>query len=291
MLIRSKMVKLTIRSSDSSPSLDTWDRKTIEIAKSCLYEMNRVAEIKFTTIPGSKLKEIFRDLPKSAPQLHALCISSLTAFSIHDDFLYDTENLQHVELINCKISWDSRFLTGLTRLTLQDSLKANSSIIQVLQALQRMPALTNLRLKDSIPNDAEGPYTYPVVDLPCLRVLSISSDVGAVTAILRNITFPRSATLNLTCKGNHSIQTDFSSFFFVLATKFLSTLVVRSLRVSYSPNTHNLKFYLWTTAPIQECFLTSQISGSQLQLVLKWFKPQPRTYMKAVTCAFDAMDL
>ena len=229
MLIRSKMVKLTIRSSDSSPSpsLDTWDRKTIEIAKSCLYEMNRVAEIKFTTIPGSKLKEIFWDLPKSAPQLHTLCISSLTAFSIHDDFLYDTENLRHVELINCKISWDSRLLTGLTRLTLQDSLKANSSIIQVLQALQRMPALTNLHLIDSIPNDAEGSFTYAVVDLPCLRVLNISSGVGAVTAVLRHITFPRSAILNVTCKGKQSIKINFSSFFFVLATKFLSTLVVQ----------------------------------------------------------------
>ena len=80
MLIRSKMVKLTIRSSDSSPSpsLDTWDRKTIEIAKSCLYEMNRVAEIKFTTIPGSKLKEIFRDLPKSVLNIFSVYGSHIT---------------------------------------------------------------------------------------------------------------------------------------------------------------------------------------------------------------------
>ena len=156
-----------------------------------------------------------------------------------------------------------------------------------------MPALTNLHLIDSIPNDAEGSYTYAVVDLPCLRVLNISSGVGAVTAVLRHITFPRSAILNLTCKGKQSIKIDFSSFFFVLATKFLSTLVVRSLRVSYSHYTDNftLKFYLWTTAPIQECFPTSQISGSQLQLVLKWPTPQPHSYVKAVNCAFDAMDL
>ena len=82
-----------------------------------------------------------------------------------------------------------------------------------------MPALTNLPLKDSIPIDAEGPFTYAVVDIPCLRVLntSSSSGIGAVTrtAVLpvRHITFPRSAILNLTCKENQSTQIDFSSFF------------------------------------------------------------------------------
>ena len=81
-----------------------------------------------------------------------------------------------------------------------------------------MPALTNLHLKDSIPNDAENlRCSSRVVDLPCLRVLNISSGIGAVTrtAVLpvRHITFPRSAILNLTCKENQSIQIDFSSFF------------------------------------------------------------------------------
>ena len=230
----------------------TSDPKTIETVRSCLYEMKRVEEIKFAGIPGSILEEIFRDFPKSAPQLHTLCIQPFSgpAFSIDDDFFYDTENLRRVELMNCKISWDSRLLTGLTRLNLQISLKANSSIIQVLQALQRMPELTNLDLKDSIPNDSAGLFTYPVVDLPCLRALNISSGAGALTAILRHITFPNTALLTLTCKGNRSIQVDFSSFFSVLAMKFLSALVIRSLslRVSNVEQTHGLEFCLWTTA-------------------------------------------
>ena len=116
------------------------------------------------------LIKFFWDLPKSAPQLHTFCIGRYssgrvgTAFSILEDFLYDTErpSLQRVELINCKISWDSRLLTDLTRLCLEDSLKTNSSIIQFLLALQRMPALTDLPLKDSIPDDSEGPSTHPV---------------------------------------------------------------------------------------------------------------------------------
>ena len=175
MLIRSKMAKLTIQFFPSETCT-----KTIETFRSCLYEMNRIEEMAidvsvliweviFWGLPG---------LPKSAPQLHTLSIRSRlprTEFSIHEDFFSDTGSLRHVELIDCQISWDSRLLTGLTRLILEHSLKANSSIIQFLHALQRMPASTDLHLIGSIPDDSEGSSTYPVVDLPCLWVLIIRS--------------------------------------------------------------------------------------------------------------------
>ena len=82
--------------------------------------MNRVEEIELLGIRELiVLEKILRDLPKSAPQLHTLCIqlfSGAECFSIDEDFLYDTERLQCVELTNCKISWDSQLLTGLTSL-------------------------------------------------------------------------------------------------------------------------------------------------------------------------------
>ena len=296
MLIRSKMAKLTIRLG-SSPSLETEAPKTIETVRSCLYEMNRVEEIELSGISGWILDEIFQDLPKSAPQLHTLYIrpyyTAGFGFLIHEDFLYDTEHLQRVELINCKISWESRLLTGLTHLTLQDSdsLEGNSSIIQLLHALQRMPALTELHLRGSILDNLEGPSTYVVVDLPCLQVLNISSDVGPLTAVLRHITFPSSATLKLTCKENQSTQVDFSNFFSVLATKFLSTLVIRSLSLRDSDacddEIHGLEFYLWTS----DCFPSSPYSRPQLLLVLTWPSSQPHNYVRVLTCAFNAMSL
>ena len=131
MLIRSKMAKLTIR---SGLFFESSNPENIETVRSCLYEMNRVKEIHLE-IPIMILGQIFQDLPKSAPQLHTLCIRNRWVcigieFSFDEDFLCDTERLQRVELINCKISWYSPLLTGLTRLTLQDSLKADSSIIQ-----------------------------------------------------------------------------------------------------------------------------------------------------------------
>ena len=303
MLKRSKMAKLTIR---SNLSLEASNPKTIETIRSCLNEMNRVEEINLTSIQALKLEEIFRDLPKSAPQLHTLCIgvggfsyySTGTGFSIPEDFLCDTDRLRRVELTKYKISWDSRLLTGLTRLTLEDSLNANSSITQFLHALQQMPALTDLHLKDSIPNDSNSPSTYPVVDLPCLRVLRISSVVGPLTTVLRHINFPHSAMLNLTCKENQSTQIDFSNFLSVLATKFLSSLVIRSLSLRVpddmvGPQTHGLEFYFWTTAFIQDCFppASSPISQAQLQLVLTWPTPQRDSHVKVLTCAFDAMSL
>jgi F-box-like len=290
MLIRSKTSKLTIRSSLSFAK--SKPETIIETLRSCLYEMKRVEEIELS-IPGSIWAKIFRDLPVqvSAPRLHTLCIRLyFDSFSIHEDFLYDTERLQRVELVNCKISWDSRLLTGITRLTLVNSLKANSSFIQVVHALQRMPALTHLDLKYSIPDDLEGPSTYSVVDLPRLRVLNISSGAGALTAFLRHISFPHRTILNLTCKENHSAETDFSKFISVLATKFLSTLVIRSLRLGVPVDIEfrGLEFYLWTTAPIQDCFSSPPISQSQLHLVLTWYSSQP---VEALTCAFDAMSL
>ena len=295
MLIRSKKATLTIRSDlfcNSNP-------KAFQLIRSCLYEMNRVGEIDIDMIPGLTLDTIFRDLPKAAPQLHTLRIDSPrfseNVFSIQEDFLYDTERLQRVELIRCKISWDSRLLSGLTRLTLEDSLKANSSIIQFLHALQRMPALTDLHLKNSIPDDSEVLSIYLVVDLPCLRVLNISSGVGPLTTVLHHITFPHSAILNLTCKENQSAQIDFSNFLSVLATKFLSSLVFRSLSLRVSDNTQapGLEFYLWTTSFIQDCFPSpsSLIFQSQIHLVLTWPPSHRHIHETALTCAFDAMNL
>ena len=85
-----------------------------------------------------------------------------------------------------------------------------------------MPALTNLRLIKSIPDDSElNSSTYPVVDLPCLRVLCISSYVGVVTTVLRHITIPHNAILNLTCRDKQYTQIDFSK---ILSVKILSSL-------------------------------------------------------------------
>ena len=293
-LIRSKMAKLTIGFdylySKSNPKL-------IEAARSC--EMDRVEELNLIVDP-ELWEEISLDLPRSAPQLHTLCIrSTRSTFTVlmDENIFHDTERLKRVELSNCRISWDSRLLTGLTCLSLEHwsspSSETNSSITQVLHALQRMPALTNLCLVNSIRDESEGPSTYPVVNLPCLQALRILSDVGVLTTFLRHITIPHSSILCLECRDKQYTQIDFSDFLSVLATKFLSSLVIRSLGLLILENreTNGLEFFISTTANNQDCSPSSVSSRPQVQLFLTWPLPHPHNHERALTCAFDAMSL
>ncbi|KAF8810887.1 hypothetical protein BYT27DRAFT_7185390 [Phlegmacium glaucopus] len=164
MLARSKMAKLTMR---VGLNPQTMSSRVLDPIKSCLSQMIRLEEINIFGVPEVTLKHLFQDIPKSAPQLNTLRVDNATvvptsllsthsAFTIPDDFISDTERLRCVQLKRCKISWDCRLLTDLTCLTLHHSSKdhSNSSIIPFLHALQRMPALTDLDLEDSIPHDS-----------------------------------------------------------------------------------------------------------------------------------------
>ena len=75
--------------------------------------------------------------------------------------------------------------------------------------------------------------THPFVDLLCLRVLHISSGVGALTTVRRHITFPPSVILDLSCEENQSTQIESSNFLSVSTTKFLSSLVIQQLSLHY----------------------------------------------------------
>ncbi|KAF8806752.1 hypothetical protein BYT27DRAFT_7190405 [Phlegmacium glaucopus] len=303
MLARSKMAKLAIQVDLTYQSTNP---KVLDPIRLCLSQMTRLEEIHVFGALGSTLQQLFQDIPKSAPQLHTLRINNASpptgpAFTIQEDFLSDAERLRCVHLTKCKIGWDSRLLTGLTRLTLHDSLKdhSSSSILQFLHALQRMPALTDLDLEDSIPHDSGELSTYPVADLPCLRVLRMSLGVGPMTAALRHITFPSEAELTLICKETQSDQFDFSPFLSVLAAKFLPSLVIRSLSLQNldATATHNgLRFKVWSTTTIHDFFRYSHRPGPpRLELVLTWPAPplphSLQTYAKALTATFDAMDL
>ena len=98
--------------------------------------------------------------------------------------------------------------------------------------------------------------------------------------------------MSLTCKENQSTEIDFSNFLSVLASKFLSSLIFRSLslrgfEIIDNTVTHGLEFYFWTIAKIRNSF--SEISQSQLQLVLTWPPSPQHRHVKALTSSFDAM--
>ena len=287
------MAKLTVRVDAAYQSANC---RAFGPIKSCLSQTIRLGEINISMAPRSTLEKLLQDLPKSAPQLHTLritCHLSEPPYMIDEDFLRDTARLRCVNLVNCKISWDSRLLTGLTRLTLHGSLKKddeNSSIVQFFHALERMPALTNLDLEDAIPHNS-GITTCPAVHLPCLEVLNISSDVGAMTAALRHMTFPSNAVLSLTCQETRPTQIDFSNFLSALAAKFLSSHSIRSLSLHILDHMDGLRFGLWPT--VQDFLYSRGFVTPCLDLVLKWTSiPHTyREYAKVLTAAFDVMDL
>ena len=135
--------------------------------------------------------------------------------------------------------------------------------------------------------------TYLVVDLPCLRVLEISSGVAALTAALLHITFPQNTILNITCRGEPSTQIDFSNFSSVLVKNFLSSLVIRTLSFKYlDDRREGLEFYFWTTIIIQTSFFPSSLIPvqPQLRLVLTWLSPKLHDYVEGSTSAFDSMN-
>ena len=292
------MAKLIIRA-DVGPSTDP---STLDSIKSCLHTTDRLGEITISAFSESLLEKLFQGLvPKSAPQLHTfrivLCSNypKPNTFTIHENILSDMERLRCVHLVECKISWDSRLLTVLTHLTLHRSLKdnASSSIIQFMHALQRMPALINLDIQQSIPHDAGGLSTYLTVDLPCLRELRILSDVDALTIALSHISFPHSAVLDLTCEATQHTQIDFSNFLSVLARKFLSFLVIRSLslEVANLASQNSLRFEL--TANAQNHFFYHRSVPVELKLILTWpyLQDSLHKHMEIMNTALGALSL
>ena len=288
MLTRSKMAKLTLRVDLEYQSALS---RVLDPIKTCLSQITRLEEINISDASGSVLEKIFQDLPKSAPQLHTFHITSPQPrhlsgpdFTIDEDFFTDTERLRCVHLVRCKINWDSRLLTSLTRLTLHHTLK-DSSFIQFLHALQRMPALTELDLESSIPYDSK-PSSYPLVDLPCLRVLRIMSGFDIVTTTLRHMTFPSTTALNLICHETQFNRINFSSFLSVLDAKFLSSFVIRSLSLQDLDITMQtgLRFLVRSTTNVL-------FSPGGLDLVLTWANSNLQTYSKALIVAFNAMNL
>jgi hypothetical protein len=121
---------------------------------------------------------------------------------------------------------------------------------------------------------------------------------GPLTTFLRYITFAQVSKFNPTCRKNRSTQIDFSNFLSVLATKFLSSLVIRSLILRTSEGTIDteahagLEFYFWTTVNQDHFPSPSRLSSlSQLQLVLTWPLSHPHNHEKVLTSPVDAMRL
>jgi hypothetical protein len=201
MLKRSKMAPLNIKVFGV----------TSEKIDSVRLALQHISRIKKLRIDASKdnIEVLINRIDEHAPLLRSLCLAN----TIGDDprnnrytlpetlFVSDGHHLEHLELINCTISWDSPLLHDLVHLMLHNTLKP--TITQLLEALERMPLIEALVLRDSLPvisNDNFGsPEIVRVIHLSRLSFLYLSSTAIECAYLLNHISYPASTFLKLYC--------------------------------------------------------------------------------------------
>ncbi|KAF8159443.1 hypothetical protein B0H34DRAFT_703478 [Crassisporium funariophilum] len=273
MLRRSKMANLTVKANFNYTQ--TSIRKLRGI-------MHRVEEIDMV-LPHSLMQKMISDLPQNAPQLHTLCMrlaKDHIGFVIPGNVLSETPRLRRLIVEGGGVDWGSGILSGLTHLKLHHApIHTRPSTTQILNALQRMPALKYLDYDDSFSDTSSDATSSTIsVDLIHLRFLRLSSTESQVSNILQRVTFPSSIQLKLSCKVE---TTDLSGLFSVLSQKYFGVkasgencLFIRSLAISSS--LHELKFEAWSEGT-EGNFTQLRQASPRFELTLT---PRPRRLRK-----------
>ena len=224
MLQRSKMADLILY---AGPGLKT--SNYTQIFQLTLSHMERVCEITICFCRrGSQaighIHEMLSRFPKSAPRLRSLSITSSDAdskytMSLPKGFpLSETPRLRQLVLARCNfLDWDSKLLTGLTSLSVEYIARNNHpSARQVLNALRRMPALSNLVLRHMslfFTSDSNIPREGPV-HLPELKNLHLAGRLNDISFILSHVVINPSASIELDSfdKRDRSAPPDIPNF-------------------------------------------------------------------------------
>ncbi|CAA7267004.1 unnamed protein product [Cyclocybe aegerita] len=183
------------------------------------------------------------------------------------DWLHEAPVLKRIELPCTPQLWTSRFLQDLTYLDVDDSTDYGfSDVCELLQALERMPALQVLRLVSSGILSRRSPRPSLVlsdVHLSELQEIELFDSQSNLTDLLVHLRFPSSTQITLTCRGGNGNDVDFSDILSALSNgshfsqcnasmKVGSPLATRALRIS--PNSSNkygnrIQFEAWSEDP------------------------------------------
>jgi hypothetical protein len=206
MLERSKMAPLIVKAKLDDDPLDiSSEGDTVRLA---LQHISRIKELRLVTSKDN-IEVLIDRIDERAPLLRTLCLSNSWGGDPMNNkytlpemlFVGDDHRLERLELVNCVISWDSPLLHNLIHLKLHNTLQP--TITQLLEALERMPLVETLDLKDSLPvmsNDNFGsPEIIRVIHLSRLSALSLSSTAIECAYLLNHISYPASTSLRLRC--------------------------------------------------------------------------------------------
>jgi len=219
MLKRSKMASLVVKA-----DLTCITPRIFEAVRLALLHGPRIHELQLRAASATIERLLTTDSSFEAPMISSLSLSvpRNTRFGTDEGFTIpaavlsgETPYLKRVELQKCNISWDSSLLSGLTHLKIHDvTATARPTTQQLMNALERMPALEVLDFQDALPLSpgAGAPDSPPdrVIDLAQLTHLAVTSTVPECVNLVSRITIPANARVHLSCSGTEATGSDFS---------------------------------------------------------------------------------
>jgi hypothetical protein len=272
MLDRSKMVPLIIKADVPGPIPNQID--AIHLA---LQHFPRIRELRLAaSLDG--MEKLLNPIDKPAPLLQSLCLS-LSEFNHRTDrytlpeklFVGDSHHLQRLELTHCNISCESPLLCGLVHLKLYETFNVQPTMMQLLDALEKMPLLQTLDLTCEFPSASNAsPEIKRVVHLSHLTSLRLTSTTLERVYFLNHISYPATTSLALFCELDNSTVIDAISS--VWNGKDGSILLRALLIDDRSILCSNLKG--WTASRRTDEYPSEP---AQIDLRLQWFDLNPKT--------------
>lgn len=176
--------------------------------------MNRVARLRELHVNTNSIRELFAATGSvSVSFLETLCLKNTSNTFILDesyirpDTFDGASRLRHLKLTRCNLLWDSPLLSGLTHLLIHELQTSLPTTSQLLDALDRMPNLEILDLKDCLPVILDHPDSASVapppsrlVNLPRLSLLRLYSWFLECANVQHHISHPSNTILSLTYK-------------------------------------------------------------------------------------------
>ncbi|KAF9218982.1 hypothetical protein BS17DRAFT_741495 [Gyrodon lividus] len=230
LLSRSKMAPLKIRM-DLGYTKQTKEWKFLERAATYAERIQDLS-LKLTC---HEAEEILPKLSSRAPLLQTLHINVKKSGYLGErhvvlDNLFNGETpaLRTLELSNCRISWSSSVLSGLTSLNLRDLASSSQpTMVELIAVLRRMPNLVYLHLENAVTSAhgnlaSQSSLNSGDVSLPHLSRLTLIAPFSAVVAFLTRVNFSLKTEVRLRCRDENNNK-DYTPIYPLLAKRFNDT--------------------------------------------------------------------
>ncbi|KAG6844779.1 hypothetical protein H0H87_003897 [Tephrocybe sp. NHM501043] len=222
MLKRSKMAGLVVKA-----DLSCITPRIFEAVRLALLHGPRIHHLQLRA-GSATIERLLTTKSLELPMIHSLSLAvpRVTRFGTDEGFTIpdaissgEAPYLRRLELQKVNIAWDSNLLKGLTHLTIHDiATSLRPSTDQLMDALERMPALQVLDLQDALPQSpTEPPSSARFLALNELTHLVITSTVPECSNFLARLSIPASARVQMSCSGTEATGGDFSGIMKIIS--------------------------------------------------------------------------